>query len=109
LIATGSEVGVAEEAATILRKSGRRIRVVSMPCVDLFLRQSESDREAILPKGVRRATFELGVTLPWAAIAGSDGILIGLDDFGASAPMERLAEEYKVTPAHVAARIQSAL
>ncbi len=109
LIATGSEVGVAVEAAAILRKNGRRIRVVSMPCVDLFLRQSESDREAILPKGVRRATFELGVTLPWAAIAGPEGILIGLDDFGASAPMERLAEEYKVTPAHVAARIQSAL
>lgn len=109
LIATGSEVGVAEDAAKRLRAKGRKIRVVSMPCVDLFLRQSEKDREAILPRGVRRATFELGVTTPWAAIAGSDGILIGIDEFGASAPMERLAEEYKVTAEHVAARIQAAL
>lgn len=105
LIATGSEVSVAVEVAELLREKGKRISVVSMPCVDAFLRLPVEKKNAILPPGVRRASLELGVSTPWKAITGLDGINIGVDRFGASAPWERIQEEFGVTPAQVAAAI----
>lgn len=105
LIATGSEVGEALQVQEILAARGKRVRVVSMPCVEAFMRLSREKQEAVLPTGVRRASFELGVTAPWKALTGLDGIEVGVDKFGASAPMERLQVEYGVTAAQVAERI----
>ena len=109
LIGTGSEVSVLVEAAVTLRAKGKRVRIVSMPCVDAFLRLSADKQATILPPGVRRASLELGVTLPWKAITGLDGINLGIDRFGASAPWERLQEEFGVTPRQVAERLLAAL
>lgn len=105
IVASGSEVGVAVETKQILEKAGRRVRVVSMPCVDAFLRLPKSRQDAILPPGVRRASVELGVSLPWKAITGLDGICVGVDRFGASAPEEVLRERYGFSASQVADRI----
>jgi len=105
LIATGSEVGEAVKIKALLASEGKSVRVVSMPCVEAFQRLSREEQESILPTGIRRASFELGVTGPWRALVGLDGIAVGVDRFGASAPYEKLQEEYGVTPAQVAAQI----
>ncbi len=109
LIATGSEVSVALEAGALLEGKGRRVNVVSMPCVEAFLRLPSEKKDAILPPGVRRASLELGISEPWKMITGLDGINIGIDRFGASAPFERLQEEFGVTAALVAERIARSL
>ncbi len=114
LIATGSEVSVALEAKKLLEGSelgakAQRVRVVSMPCVDAFLRLPKSEQDAVLPPGVRRASFEIGVTPPWRAITGLDGICIGVDRFGASAPWEVIAEKFGLTASQVAEQILAAL
>jgi transketolase len=109
LIATGSEVSEALEAKKLLAAKGKKVRVVSMPCVEAFMRQSQDYRDRVLPPGIRRASFELGVTGPWKALTGLDGIEIGVDQFGASAPWEKLQEEYGVSAAQVANRLLDAL
>lgn len=109
LIATGSEVCEALDAKKILASHGKQVRVVSMPCVDAFMRLSKEEQDAVLPPGIRRASYELGVTAPWKALTGLDGIGIGVDTFGASAPMERLQTEYGVSAKQAAEKILAAL
>jgi transketolase len=109
LMATGSEVSEAITVKKILAEKGKKVRVVSMPCVDAFLRLPKSKQDAVLPPGVRRASFELGVTAPWKALTGLDGIEVGVDRFGASAPWKKLQEEYGVTPELAAQKILAAL
>jgi len=109
LIATGSEVGDAVVVQATLAAAGKRVRVVSMPCVDAFLRLPKAKQDQILPPGVRRASYELSVTLPWRAITGLDGICIGVDQFGASAPFELLQEKYGVSAELAAKQILAAL
>ncbi len=110
LIATGSEVSVAVEVKKLLEnpslgEKAQRVRVVSMPCVDAFLRLPKAAQDAVLPPGVRRASFEIGVTSPWRALTGLDGICIGVDRFGVSAPWEVIAEKFGLTAPQVAERI----
>ena len=108
LIATGSEVNTALDAAHILRDEGRRIRVVSMPSRELFLRQSREYQESVIPSACeRRVTLEAGSTFGWEKFAGDKGLCIGLDRFGASAPYKVLAEKFGFTPEAVAAKIRS--
>lgn len=109
LIGTGSEVCEAIKVQALLAEMGRRIRVVSMPCVDRFLDLPKDKQDRVLPPGVRRASYELGVTGPWGALLGLDGISIGVDTFGASAPYERLQQEYGVAPEQAAEKILAAL
>jgi transketolase len=109
LIATGSEVCEAVRVQALLAEKGRRVRVVSMPCVDRFLLLPKEKQNAVLPPGVRRASYELGVTGPWGGLIGLDGIAIGVDSFGASAPYERLQREYNVAPDQAAEKILAAL
>jgi transketolase len=109
VIATGSEVHVAVEAATLLAAEGVRARVVSAPCWEAFERCSSEERARVVPPGVRRATIEAGATGWWRGVAGDGGITIGIDRFGASAPYQRLAEELGFTPQKVAAAIAAAL
>ncbi len=88
LIATGSEVGLAMDAAAQL---GDGVRVVSMPSTDVFDRQDAAYREAVLPKTVRkRVAIEAGVSDFWRKYVGLDGEVIGIDTFGASAPADKL-------------------
>ncbi|WP_242166021.1 transketolase [Lysobacter sp. M15] len=99
LIATGSEVGLAIDAAAQL---GDRVRVVSMPSTDVFDRQDAAYREAVLPKAVRkRVAIEAGVGDFWRKYVGLDGAVIGIDRFGASAPAEKLFPHFGFTVDHV--------
>jgi transketolase len=107
LIATGSEVSLAVEAKALLEAKGQRVRVVSMPCVEAFKRLPASEREAILG-AARRVSIEAGVTGLWRELVGLDGICLGIDTFGASAPAERLAAEFGFAAQKVADQILSA-
>ena len=104
VIATGSEVSVALEAAALLSDS-YSIRVVSMPCVELFMEQSEEYRRGVLGVGLPTATVEAASTYGWSRFTGSDGLTIGVDRFGASAPAGRIAEELSLTGPAVAERL----
>ncbi|MHB0937865.1 MAG: transketolase [Armatimonadota bacterium] len=104
LIATGSEVSVALEAAERLAAEGVNVRVVSMPCWRFFDAQLPEYRDSVLPPQVRaRVSVEAGVTLGWEHYLGTGGIAIGLDHFGASAPGKVLLEKFGFTPDRVVA------
>ncbi len=105
LIATGSEVGAALDAAQRLATGGVHARVVSMPSVELFDRQSDAWKESVLPKGVRRVAIEAGRPDGWYRFTGLDGLVIGLTDFGASAPAEMLFDHFGLTGPKIAERI----
>ena len=106
IMATGSEVGLALEVAAKLK--GYRVRVVSMPCWELFQAQPAAYLEAILPAHKRqRVSIEAGITLGWERFVGLDGLAIGIDHYGASAPAEVLAEQYGFTAAKICERIQT--
>ena len=109
LIATGSEVAVAVEAAQALAARGRRVRVVSMPCTSLFDAQPADYRAAVLPAGVPRVAVEAGVTDGWYRYVGTDGAVIGMHSFGASAPAKKLFEHYGFTRDHVAGAVEALL
>jgi transketolase len=109
LIATGSEVHVAVEASRILAKGGRRIRVVSAPCLEAFAELPKARQDQILPPGVRRASIEAGRSTPWRSLVGPDGITVGIDRFGASAPWEVIAEKLGLTAQKVADRLAAEL
>jgi transketolase len=108
LIATGSEVEVAMAVKKLLDAEGERVRVVSMPCWNQFEREDAAYREAVLPKGVRRVSIEIGVSEPWRGVVGDGGIVIGWDDFGASAPDKVIQKEFGFTPEAVVAKIRAA-
>jgi transketolase len=113
VIATGSELWVAVEAAKTLGERGVPVRVVSMPSWDRFDAQPESYRDAVLPPTVtKRLAVEAGVTLGWERYVGTrpeDGATIGLDRFGASAPWKDLAKRFGFTPEAVAQRLEDLL
>ena len=102
LIATGSEVGIAVEAAKLLNAQGRRVRVVSMPCTSLFDAQDAAYRASVLPAGTKRVAIEAGSRDGWWRYVGLDGAVVGMDTFGASAPAKRLFEHFGLTAGHVA-------
>ncbi|MFM8997247.1 MAG: transketolase [Candidatus Limnocylindrus sp.] len=103
LIATGSEVHLATAAAELLEASGTPTRVVSAPCLELFGDQDAAYRESVLPAGIRaRVGIEAGVSLGWDRWTGSDGAIIAMDRFGASAPAPKLFAEFGFTPDRIA-------
>ena len=87
IIATGSEVALAVSTANLL---GPNVRVVSLPCWEAFLEQDDDYIEEVLPKGVQRVALEAGSTLGWQRFVGQNGLSLGIDRFGASAPIGRL-------------------
>jgi len=98
LIASGSEVHIAIEAAQILEKEGNGVRVVSMPCWELFEKQPEGYYMKVLPPEITaRVAIEAGATLGWHRFVGSGGTVVGVDRFGASAPYKTLYEKLGVT------------
>jgi transketolase len=102
LIATGSEVGIAADAAKLLAAQGRRVRVVSMPCTSLFDAQDAAYRASVLPAGTKRVAIEAGSRDGWWRYVGLDGAVVGMDTFGASAPAKKLFEHFGFTAANVA-------
>jgi transketolase len=94
LVATGSEVAVALACADQLEIAGIGADVVSMPCMELFAAQDGAYRRELLPADALKVSIEAGVTLGWERYIGSDGLAIGLDRFGASAPAEVLFKHF---------------
>jgi transketolase len=110
LIATGSEVQLAIEAANSLETKGKKVRVVSMPSTDVFDAQDEAYRESVLPSSVRaRVAVEAGVTDYWRKYVGLDGKVIGLDRFGESAPANELFKYFGFTAENVVKAVEELL
>jgi len=105
LIATGSEVSLAVAAYETLTADGVDARVVSMPSWELFDRQDQEYRESVLPPSIKaRVAIEQASTLGWERYAGSEGAVIGMSTFGASAPLKELLTKFGFTPEAVVER-----
>ncbi len=104
LIATGSEVHVAMQAADLLQAQGIGTRVVSMPCCELFDQQDRTYKRSVLPAGAAKLSIEAGISRGWERYTGADGASVGLDRFGYSAPANVLAEKLGFTADYVAHR-----
>ena len=110
LIATGSEVALAIDVARELEKDGSKVRVVSMPSVEIFEEQSKEYKEELLPLNIRRrVSLEMGNSALWYKYVGLDGLAIGIDKFGASAPANKVIEEYGFTVEAVVEKIKNEL
>lgn len=110
IIATGSEVELAINAATELNSSGHAIRVVSMPCVESFEAQTTQYRAQVLPPTIgKRIAIEAGIRDYWYKFVGLDGCVLGMDGFGASAPAEDLFKHFGLDQDHVISKIRSYL
>lgn len=108
VIATGSEVSLAIEAKQELAKENIDVRVVSMPCMDIFEEQSDEYKESILPKAVRaRVAVEAGTDFGWGKYVGLDGAVVTMHGFGASAPAATLFKKFGFTKENVVAAVKS--
>lgn len=110
LIGTGSEVQYAVEAQAELATQGIKTRVVSMPSWELFQKQDETYKKQVLPPGVKaRISIEAGSTFGWERWIGTDGVAIGFNHFGASAPYEKIYEEFGITSKRIVKEAQKML
>ena len=109
IIATGSEVELAMNAAAELEAKGKKIRVVSMPSTCVFDTQEQAYRDSVLIPGVKRISVEAGVTAFWAKYVGLDGASVGIDTFGESAPAGDLFKEFGFTVENVVKTCESVL
>ena len=109
-VATGSEVGLAMDAAEQLTGKGRKVRVVSMPSVDVFEKQDAAYREAVLPSAVTaRVAVEAGVTNGWYRYVGMRGAVVGIDSFGESGPADQVFRHFGFTVDNVIATAERVL
>ena len=107
LLATGSEVSLAVEAAKDLDAQGKGVRVVSMPNWFAFEQQSEDYKESVIPSNItKRVAIEMASTLGWHKYVGTQGKVIGIDGFGASAPGDLVVEKYGFTKENVLNQIR---
>lgn len=110
LLASGSEVGLAVEAQKVLASEGIQVSVISMPSWDRFEQQSQEYKDSVLPKNVKkRLGIEMGASLGWHKYVGDEGELLTIDKFGASAPGEKVMEEYGFSVNNVVARVKALL
>jgi len=110
IIATGSEVSLAVDAAERLGAKGRQVRVVSMPSTDVFDAQDDTYRESVLPRAVMaRVAVEAGVSATWLHYVGVRGRVVGIDSFGESAPAEVVFEHFGFTVDNVVANVEQVL
>jgi transketolase len=109
LVATGSEVSLALQAADVLEQQGKPTRVVSMPCWELFERQDAAYQSEVLPAGVPKIAVEAGIRQGWDRWVGNDGGFITMDQFGASAPYQVLYEKFGITAERIVAEAQRLL
>ena len=104
ILATGSEVEMAVNAAKKLAEEGKAVRVVSLPCIERFWQQDAAYRESVLPNGIKRLAVEAGVTALWRGMADD---VIGIDTFGESAPYAALMQHFGFTVENIVARARS--
>ncbi len=110
LLAAGSEVGLAVKAQEALASEGIDVAVVSMPSWDRFEQQSKEYKESVIPKSVKkRLGIEMGSSLGWHRYVGDEGEVLAIDTFGASAPGEKILEEYGFSVKNVVARVKALL
>jgi transketolase len=110
LMATGSEVSIAAEAQEKLEADGVRVRLVSMPSLERFAAQPDAYRVSVLPPEVPlRIAIEAGIAMPWYRWVGDGGHVIALDHFGASAPYERIYQEFGITAGHIVEQARTML
>ncbi|HAQ07416.1 MAG TPA: transketolase [Bacillus bacterium] len=108
LLAAGSEVGLAVQAQKALASEGINVSVVSMPSWDRFEEQSKEYKESVIPKAVKkRLGLEMGSSLGWHRYVGDEGEVLAIDTFGASAPGEKIMEEYGFSVNNVVARVKA--
>jgi transketolase len=103
IFASGSEVSIAVEAAQLLTRQGKPARVVSVPCFELFFAQSAEVRHRVIGGAEVNVAVEAGIRQGWDAIIGSNGVFVGMTEFGASAPYKELYGRFGITPEAVAA------
>ena len=109
LIATGSEIGLAMNAQNALAETGIHVRVVSMPCTNLFDRQDQAYKDSVLLSGVRRVAVEAGITDFWRKYVGLEGAVVGIDTFGESAPASELFKHFGFTVENVVKAVKSVI
>ena len=110
ILATGSEVELAMQAQKLLADKGTAVRVVSIPCDQVFDAQDAAYREAVLPVAVQaRVAVEAGVTHYWSKYVGQRGRVIGIDRFGESAPGNLLMEYFGFTAANVVKAVEAVI
>jgi len=109
IVATGSEVNLALETKAALGSAVQKVRVVSMPSRELFLKAPEEYRKSLIPDSSLRVLLESGISQGWAAVVGKDALLVTIDRFGESAPAARIAEHLGFTVTAVAERINALL
>lgn len=110
LLASGSEVSLAVEAQKVLANEGIHVSVVSMPSWDRFEAQTADYKESVLPKHVKkRLAIEMGASFGWERYTGDEGEILAIDRFGASAPGEKIMQEYGFTVENVVARVKALL
>ncbi|MEX2462970.1 MAG: transketolase [Balneolaceae bacterium] len=110
LMATGSEIHPTLEAAVILEKEGISTRVVSLPCLELFEEQSEEYRNFVIPSDViNKVSVEAGTTFGWHKWIGNDGLAMGIDTFGLSAPYKEVYEHFGLTAENIAEKSKELL
>jgi transketolase len=107
VLASGSEVCLATAAAQELAATGIAVRVVSVPCLELFMAQPAAYRRRLLPGRVPRVAIEAGRGMPWWQLLGTGGLFIGIEEFGVSAPDKDVARHFGLTTGQVTARIRS--
>ncbi|PTU31668.1 transketolase [Stenotrophobium rhamnosiphilum] len=107
IIATGSEVQLAVDAAKKLIEAGTAVRVVSMPCAELFLQQDAAYRDSVLPKGSKRLAVEAGVSIYWRGFVGDNGDVLGVDTYGESAPASAVFKHFGFTVDNVIAKVNA--
>jgi transketolase len=108
LVATGSEVGLALDVQSKLDEKNIPVRVVSMPSLELFLKQEPHYRESVLPSHCKKvASIEAGITLGWQAITGNQGLNFGVDDYGASAPAAKIYEKFGLTVTAITEKVSN--
>ena len=103
IFASGSEVEIALDAQKLLADKGVAARVVSVPCMDIFLEQDEVTRRQVIGDAPVKVAVEAAIRMGWDAIIGSDGGFVGMSTFGASGPYKKLYEHFGITPQAVAA------
>ncbi len=108
-VATGSEVHIAAAAATALEAEGIGCDLVSLPCWENFDAQPEAYRAGLLPDDALIVSVEAGVTMGWERYTRQNGLRIGVDTFGASAPIEALYDHFGLTPDKIAAKVRARL
>jgi transketolase len=110
ILATGSEVQLAVAAQKLLKEEGIHVRVVSMPSLELFEKQTQAYKDSvILPEVKKRLAVEMAQPLGWERYVGDQGAVLGITTFGASAPADKILKEYGFSPENVAAKVKALL